>query len=167
MSSKNINTRSKASWWVGRAPMVRRAFWWGGLVLLSPAPMSFLDMAAVHDFFSVFPFPLKVPPSGSSRSAATDLAEVIEEKRIIATLVAGLLLWLLCILFSSDEASYRYYSSMQSDPMSNSMQSDPMSKNGVAQRVVICVVSAVFVFSAAVIILLFSLSIDLYYNPTP
>lgn len=158
MSNKNIDTRSKASWWVGRASMVKRALWWVGLVLLSPAPMSFLDMAAVHDFFSVFPFPLKVPPSGSSRSAATDLAEVIEEKRIIATLVAGLLLWLLCILFSSDEASYRYYSSMQSDPMS---------KNGVAQRVVICVVSAVFVLSAAVIILLFSISIDLYYNPIP
>ena len=138
--------------------MVRRAFWWGGLVLLSPAPMSFLDMAAVHDFFSVFPFPLKVPPSGSSRSAATDLAEVIEEKRIIATLVAGLLLWLLCILFSSDEASYRYYSSMRSDPMT---------RTGIARRVVICVVSAVFVLSAAVIILLFSISIDLYYNPIP
>ena len=138
--------------------MVRRAFWWGGLVLLSPAPMSFLDMAAVHDFFSVFPFPLKVPPSGSSRSAATDLAEVIEEKRIIATLVAGLLLWLLCILFSSDEASYRYYSSMRSDPMT---------RTGIARRVVICVVSAVFVLSAAVIIVLFSISIDLYYNPIP
>lgn len=158
MSSKDMDTRSKASWWVGRAPMVRRAFWWGGLVLLSPAPMSFLDMTAVHDFFSVFPSPLKVPPSGSSRSAATDLAEVIEEKRIIATLVAGLLLWLLCILFSSDEASYKYYSNMQSGPMS---------KSSIAQRVVICVVSAVFVFSAAVIILLFSISIDLYYNPTP
>lgn len=153
-----MDTRSKDSWWVGRAPMVRRAFWWGGLVLLSPAPMSFLDMAAVHDFFSVFPFPLKVPPSGSSRSAATDLAEVIEEKRIIATLVAGLLLWLLCILFSSDEASYRYYSSMRSDPMT---------RTGIARRVVICVVSAVFVLSAAAIILLFSLSIDLYYNPIP
>lgn len=158
MSSKDMDTRSKDSWWVGRAPMVRRAFWWGGLVLLSPAPMSFLDMAAVHDFFSVFPFPLKVPPSGSSRSAATDLAEVIEEKRIIATLVAGLLLWLLCILFSSDEASYRYYSSMRSDPMT---------RTGIARRVVICVVSAVFVLSAAAIILLFSLSIDLYYNPIP
>lgn len=158
MSSKDMDTRSKDSWWVGRAPMVRRAFWWGGLVLLSPAPMSFLDMAAVHDFFSVFPFPLKVPPSGSSRSAATDLAEVIEEKRIIATLVAGLLLWLLCILFSSDEASYRYYSSMRSDPMT---------RTGIARRVVICVVSAVFVLSAAVIILLFSISIDLYYNPIP
>ena len=153
-----MDTRSKDSWWVGRAPMVRRAFWWGGLVLLSPAPMSFLDMAAVHDFFSVFPFPLKVPPSGSSRSAATDLAEVIEEKRIIATLVAGLLLWLLCILFSSDEASYRYYSSMRSDPMT---------RTGIARRVVICVVSAVFVLSAAVIIVLFSISIDLYYNPIP
>lgn len=158
MSSKDMDTRSKDSWWVGRAPMVRRAFWWGGLVLLSPAPMSFLDMAAVHDFFSVFPFPLKVPPSGSSRSAATDLAEVIEEKRIIATLVAGLLLWLLCILFSSDEASYRYYSSMRSDPMT---------RTGIARRVVICVVSAVFVLSAAVIIVLFSISIDLYYNPIP
>ena len=158
MSSKDMDPRSKDSWWVGRAPMVRRALWWGGLVLLSPAPMSFLDMAAVHDFFSVFPSPLKVPPSGSSRSAATDLAEVIEEKRIIATLVAGLLLWLLCILFSSDEAGYRYYSNMQSGPMS---------KNDIAQRVVICVVSAVFVLSAAVIILLFSISIDLYYNPTP
>jgi len=158
MSSKDMDTRSKDSWWVGRAPMVRRALWWGGLVLLSPAPMSFLDMAAVHDFFSVFPSPLKVPPSGSSRSAATDLAEVIEEKRIIATLVAGLLLWLLCILFSSDEASYRYYSSMRSDPMT---------RTGIARRVVVCVVSAVFVLSAAAIILLFSLSIDLYYNPTP
>ena len=158
MSSKDMDTRSKASWWVGRAPMVRRAFWWGGLVLLSPAPMSFLDMTAVHDFFSVFPPPLKVPPSGSSRSAATDLAEVIEEERIIATLVAGLLLWLLCILFSSDEASYKYYSNMQSGPMS---------KSSIAQRVVICVVSAVFALSAAVIILLFSISIDLYYNPTP
>lgn len=158
MSSKDMDTRSKDSWWVGRAPMVRRALWWGGLVLLSPAPMSFLDMAAVLDFFSVFPSPLKVPPSGSSRSAATDLAEVIEEKRIIATLVAGLLLWLLCILFSSDEASYRYYSSMRSDPMT---------RTGIARRVVICVVSAVFVLSAAVIILLFSISIDLYYNPIP
>lgn len=158
MSSKDMDTRSKDSWWVGRAPMVRRALWWGGLVLLSPAPMSFLDMAAVHDFFSVFPSPLKVPPSGSSRSAATDLAEVIEEKRIIATLVAGLLLWLLCILFSSDEAGYRYYSSMRSDPMT---------RTGIARRVVICVVSAVFVLSAAVIIVLFSISIDLYYNPIP
>jgi hypothetical protein len=138
--------------------MVRRAFWWGGLVLLSPAPMSFLDMTAVHDFFSVFPSPLKVPPSGSSRSDETYLVEVLEEKRIIATLVAGLLLWLLCILFSSDEASYRYYSSMRSDPMT---------RTGIARRVVICVVSAVFVLSAAVIILLFSISIDLYYNPIP
>jgi len=153
-----MDTRSKASWWVGRAPMVRRAFWWGGLVLLSPAPMSFLDMTAVHDFFSVFPSPLKVPPSGSSRSDETYLVEVLEEKRIIATLVAGLLLWLLCILFSSDEASYRYYSSMRSDPMT---------RTGIARRVVICVVSAVFVLSAAVIILLFSISIDLYYNPIP
>ena len=153
-----MDTRSKASWWVGRAPMVRRAFWWGGLVLLSPAPMSFLDMTAFHDFFSVFHSPLMVPQSGSSRSAATDLAEVIEEERIIATLVAGLLLWLLCILFSSDEASYKYYSNMQSGPMS---------KSSIAQRVVICVVSAVFALSAAVIILLFSISIDLYYNPTP
>lgn len=158
MSSKDMDTRSKASWWVGRAPMVRRAFWWGGLVLLSPAPMSFLDMAAVLDFFSVFPSPLKVPPSGSSRSDETYLVEVLEEKRIIATLVAGLLLWLLCILFSSDEASYRYYSSMRSDPMT---------RTGIARRVVICVVSAVFVLSAAVIILLFSISIDLYYNPIP
>jgi len=158
MSSKDMDTRSKASWWVGRAPMVRRAFWWGGLVLLSPAPMSFLDMTAVHDFFSVFPSPLKVPPSGSSRSDETYLVEVLEEKRIIATLVAGLLLWLLCILFSSDEASYRYYSSMRSDPMT---------RTGIARRVVICVVSAVFVLSAAVIILLFSISIDLYYNPIP
>lgn len=158
MSSKDMDTRSKASWWVGRAPMVRRAFWWGGLVLLSPAPMSFLDMAAVLDFFSVFPSPLKVPPSGSSRSDETYLVEVLEEKRIIATLVAGLLLWLLCILFSSNEASYRYYSSMRSDPMT---------RTGIARRVVICVVSAVFVLSAAVIILLFSISIDLYYNPIP
>ena len=138
--------------------MVRRAFWWGGLVLLSPAPMSFLDMAAVHDFFSVFPSPLKVPPSGSSRSDETYLVEVLEEERIIATLVAGLLLWLLCILFSSDEASYRHYSNVQSGPMT---------RTGIARRVVICVVSAVFVLSAAVIILLFSISIDLYYNPIP
>ena len=138
--------------------MVRRALWWGGLVLLSPAPMSFLDMAAVLDFFSVFPSPLKVPPSGSSRSDETYLVEVLEEKRIIATLVAGLLLWLLCILFSSDEASYRHYSNVQSGPMS---------KSSIARRVVICVVSAVFVLSAAVIILLFSISIDLYYNPIP
>ena len=152
MSSKEMDTRPGVSW------LVRRAFWWVGLVLLSPAPMSFLDMAAVHDFFSVFPFPLKVPPSGSSRSAATDLAEVIEEERIIATLVAGLLLWLLCILFSSDEASYKYYSNMQSGPMT---------RTDIARRVVVCVVSAVFVLSAAAIILLFSLSIDLYYNPTP
>ena len=158
MSSKDMDTRSKASWWVGRAPMVRRAFWLVGLVLLSPAPMSFLDMTAVHDFFSVFPFSFKAPPSGSSRSAATDLAEVIEEKRIIATLVAGLLLWLLCILFSSDEASYRHYSNVQSGPMT---------RTDIARRVVVCVVSAVFVLSAAAIILLFSLSIDLYYNPTP
>lgn len=158
MSSKEMDTRPGVSWWVGRASMVRRAFWWGGLVLLSPAPMSFLDMAAVHDFFSIFPFPLKVPPSGSSRSAATDLAEVIEEKRIIATFVAGLLLWLLCILFSSDEASYRHYSNVQSGPMT---------RTGIARRVVVCVVSAVFVLSAAVIILLFSISIDLYYNPIP
>lgn len=153
-----MDTRSKASWWVGRAPMVRRAFWWVGLVLLSPAPISFLDMTAVHDFFSIFPFSFKAPPSGSSRSAATDLAEVIEEKRIIATLVAGLLLWLLCILFSSDEASYRHYSNVQSGPMT---------RTDIARRVVVCVVSAVFVLSAAAIILLFSLSIDLYYNPTP
>ena len=153
-----MDTRPGVSWWVGRAPMVRRAFWWVGLVLLSPAPISFLDMTAVHDFFSIFPFSFKAPPSGSSRSAATDLAEVVEEKRIIATLVAGLLLWLLCILFSSDEASYRYYSSMRSDPMT---------RTGIARRVVVCVVSAVFVLSAAAIILLFSLSIDLYYNPTP
>lgn len=158
MSSKDMDTRSKASWWVGRAPMVRRAFWWVGLVLLSPAPISFLDMTAVHDFFSIFPFSFKAPPSGSSRSAATDLAEVIEEKRIIATLVAGLLLWLLCILFSSDEASYRHYSNVQSGPMT---------RTDIARRVVVCVVSAVFVLSAAAIILLFSLSIDLYYNPTP
>lgn len=158
MSSKDMDTRSKASWWVGRAPMVRRAFWWVGLVLLSPAPMSFLDMTAVHDFFSIFPFSFKAPPSGSSRSAATDLAEVVEEKRIIATLVAGLLLWLLCILFSSDEASYRHYSNVQSGPMT---------RTDIARRVVVCVVSAVFVLSAAAIILLFSLSIDLYYNPTP
>lgn len=153
-----MDTRSKASWWVGRAPMVRRAFWWVGLVLLSPAPISFLDMTAVHDFFSIFPFSFKAPPSGSSRSAATDLAEVIEEKRIIATLVAGLLLWLLCILFSSDEASYRHYSNVQSGPMT---------RTDIARRVVVCVVSAVFVLSAAVIILLFSISIDLYYNPIP
>ena len=146
-----MDTRSKA-------PMVRRAFWWVGLVLLSPAPISFLDMTAVHDFFSIFPFSFKAPPSGSSRSAATDLAEVIEEKRIIATLVAGLLLWLLCILFSSDEASYRHYSNVQSGPMT---------RTDIARRVVVCVVSAVFVLSAAAIILLFSLSIDLYYNPTP
>lgn len=158
MSSKDMDTRSKASWWVGRAPMVRRAFWWVGLVLLSPAPISFLDMTAVHDFFSIFPFSFKAPPSGSSRSAATDLAEVIEEKRIIATLVAGLLLWLLCILFSSDEASYRHYSNVQSGPMT---------RTDIARRVVVCVVSAVFVLSAAVIILLFSISIDLYYNPIP
>lgn len=158
MSSKEMDTRSKASWWVGRASMVKRVLWWVGLVLLSPAPMSFLDMAAVLDFFSVFPSPLKVPPSGSSRSDETYLVEVLEEKRIIATLVAGLLLWLLCILFSSDEASYRYYSSMRSDPMT---------RTDIAQRVVICVVSAVFALSAAVIILLFSIAIDLYYNPTP
>ncbi len=158
MSSKDMDTRSKDSWWVGRAPMVRRAFWWVGLVLLSPAPISFLDMTAVHDFFSIFPFSFKAPPSGSSRSAATDLAEVVEEKRIIATLVAGLLLWLLCILFSSDEASYRHYSNVQSGPMT---------RTDIARRVVVCVVSAVFVLSAAAIILLFSLSIDLYYNPTP
>ena len=153
-----MDTRPGVSWWVGRAPMVRRAFWWVGLVLLSPAPISFLDMTAVHDFFSIFPFSFKAPPSGSSRSAATDLAEVIEEERIIATLVAGLLLWLLCILFSSDEASYRHYSNVQSGPMT---------RTDIARRVVVCVVSAVFVLSAAAIILLFSLSIDLYYNPTP
>ena len=158
MSSKDMDTRSKDSWWVRRAPMVRRAFWWVGLVLLSPAPISFLDMTAVHDFFSIFPFSFKAPPSGSSRSAATDLAEVVEEKRIIATLVAGLLLWLLCILYSSDEASYRHYSNVQSGPMT---------RTDIARRVVVCVVSAVFVLSAAAIILLFSLSIDLYYNPTP
>lgn len=158
MSSKEMDTRPGVSWWVGRASMVRRAFWWVGLVLLSPAPMSFLDMAAVLDFFSVFPSPLKVPPSGSSRSDETYLVEVLEEKRIIATLVAGLLLWLLCILFSLDEASYRHYSNVQSGPMT---------RTGIARRVVICVVSAVFVLSAAVIILLFSISIDLYYNPIP
>ena len=92
MNDEATEDRADDLSWTKRASALKRAFWWSGLTLLSAAPLSFLDRDEVLSFFAVFPVPLNALDAGSGHEGPTSPLQVLEEKRLMVTLMVGLVL---------------------------------------------------------------------------
>jgi hypothetical protein len=100
MNDEATEDRADDLSWTKRASALKRAFWWSGLTLLSAAPLSFLDRDEVLSFFAVFPVPLNALDAGSGHEGPTSPLQVLEEKRLMVTLMVGLVLWGVCAVLS-------------------------------------------------------------------
>ena len=87
-------------------------------------------------------------------TADPQLLPTLIEKRIVITLSLGFLCWIMCVALSLFS------------PQSGALSRKQRSKR-ILKRILITIISFIFLFTSSYIYILFNIGIDLYYHPIP